>query len=220
MKAMAGNALAAAEIAERLEQAIVMGELGPGVRLIELDLAERYGVPRGRVREALKTIVAKGLALAVPARGVMVAAYSPSETRELLRVRYILELAAAEMAARVASAYDIGELRTLSKQFKEASRHPKLAELREANDRFHGFIVNLSGNSVLREMIDHLKLKTYCVRHVGWLNPATLKASAREHDLIVDALKRRDLPALRSLLEQHLIVSREPFLRYAFGPPA
>lgn len=206
------GSLSIGDLADRLERLIVLGELVPRERLVEIDLAERFGVPRGRVREALKILSAKGVVVSTPGRGAMVASYSARETRELLRVRCILEVAAAEMAAEKARPADIKELRGRARRFSDAASRGDLPELRQRNEEFHGYITELAGNEALASLIHQLKLKTYFVRHIGWLTGERLKASAAEHDAIVDALERREREAIVGAFEQHLVLSREPFL--------
>lgn len=194
-----------------------MGEFRPRQRLVELELAERYGVTRGRIRDALRQLAAKGLVALSPGRGAVVADYSAAEICDLYQVRQILELAAIELAAARVTPADIRSLRQLTARFAKAVGRRDFALLRAANDEFHRCIHRVSGNAMLSRLIDQLWLQSHLVRHFAWLDPERLRTSAQEHDAIVTALEHGQVDRVRQLYQKHMIGGRDVYLRLVNG---
>lgn len=106
-------------VAERLREAIIGGELRPGDKLVETELADRFGVSRGPIREALRELTREGLAVDLPRRGTIVSAATLGDLTEVYDVREALEKLAVTVAINNARAADYARLR---KRFKRMDR--------------------------------------------------------------------------------------------------
>lgn len=204
-------------VARELERAIIMGGLHPRERLIELDLARRFGTPRNRIRLALRSLAEKGLVFLAPGRGAKVAEYGPKEIADIYHVRVILELAALELALASCGPGDIKALRALARRFSLAAKKVDLAELQSSNDEFHCRLLGIGHNPILPQLISQLWLRCHLVRHYSWLTPGRLKMSADEHDEIVDALERGDRKRLKKLYARHTLWGQDLYLRRGRG---
>ena len=97
-----------------LRQAILKGELAPGERLMEIQLAEKLGVSRTPIREAIRKLELEGLVLMIPRKGAEVAKISEKSLRDVLEVRRSLEELAIELACERMEAEDLGSARRIS----------------------------------------------------------------------------------------------------------
>lgn len=139
-----------AAIAAELRRVISTGELPPGARLNESTLANEFNVSRGSIRAANRTLEAEGLVTILPRRGSFVRIFTGEEVRDLYRVRYALEAAAAEL---VAEAHDPTSLKILETKYENLRRSAGRghAESVAADKEFHRSIVELSGSRGLLE---------------------------------------------------------------------
>ena len=103
-----------------LRQAILKGELEPGERLMEIQLAERLGVSRTPIREAIRKLELEGLVLMIPRKGAEVAKISARSLRDVLEVRRALEELAIELACQRMSEEEVGNLQKAQEDFKNA----------------------------------------------------------------------------------------------------
>ena len=156
-----------------LREAILSGDFKPGDRLVEGRLAERFGVSRNPVREALKALGNEGLITIRAGRGAVVTELSESEAADVVELRAALEGFSARLAARRLEPV-AGEAlaRVLAKGEKAASLGD-LEELHRLNDEFHGQLANAGSNRVLADFMRTLRAKTH------WLFASVSRARAR-----------------------------------------
>lgn len=199
-------------VAERIEAAIVSGELTPGSRLSEQALAASLGVSRGPLREAIRRLEGRKLLERTPNIGVRIAALSLSDLNEILQVREALEGMACALAASNMSDADIAALQSL------LNEHEKQKRVQEGTGYyqnsldydFHFRIVSGSGNARLAEMLMgdlyHL-LRIY--RYKSSTRPGRAQEALKEHREIVAALARRDAVAAERAMRTHLRNARK-----------
>ena len=187
---------------DRLKSAIVEGELAPGARMLEVELAGKLGVSRTPVREALVRLAQEGLAELLPGRGARVRVLSPAEVSEVYEVRAALEAEAARLAAQRASE---GELEELARLEAALHRIPKtdLAEQTRADTRFHARLVALSKNRELERLFHQLDAKLALARRFSADENQSPKTLA-EHRAILEALKARDPEAAARAARAHV----------------
>jgi|SRR5947208_1756730 len=221
------------EAIEKIKSMIVSGELGPGDRLPkEADLAERLGLSRSSLREAVKALsmirvldVRQGDGtyvtslepnLLLDALGFVVDFHRDDTVLEFLEVRRILEPAATEMAARVMSEEDIRGLRRVLDALDESPSVEALV----ANDlEFHRRIASGSGNTVLCSLIDGLSGPTTRARVWRGLTQEGAVARTREQHLaICDAIESRQPEVARAWAIVH-VAGVEQWLRSTLGQP-
>ena len=178
------------------------GRIGPGERLAALPLAERLGVSRTPVREALKRLAAEGIALLLPGGGARLRDPSIEEIRGAYEVRINLELLAVRRAVAHPDPVALAELDASLRRDEKKSPSPP-APFGGVAD-FHLLLARSGGNAVLAETLAPLLART-AVYHLLFPAPAEEEASSDvEHGRIVAALKRGDGEEACRLMEAHL----------------
>ncbi|WP_035768461.1 GntR family transcriptional regulator [Arthrobacter castelli] len=206
---------AQAFVLEQLRQAIVAGELLPGQALRQDALAERFGVSRVPLREALKTLEGEGQVVYEPHRGYKVARLSMDDLLEVYRIRELLEAEAARIAVKRADDGVVDELRQTADEINAASDAGDLLTMTEANRRFHFIMVKAANMPRLERLVQVLWDATDTYRYVYYGTPANRAVVRREHDQMIDAFARRDAEELITMLDlhrKHAIASLRNFL--------
>jgi DNA-binding GntR family transcriptional regulator len=203
------------QLQEVIEAAILQGEFGPGDRLDESGLAQRYGVSRTPVREALKGLAAAGLVVVRPHAGVIVANPSVGEIMEMFELMAMLEAFAASRAARRATTIDLAALKETHQKCKEAAKTDKPALFFDANQDFHESIYVAAHNSVLREQIMALDKRLAPYRRLVTFRPGRIEESNDEHAAILDAIERVAPDDASQAMREHLDLLAEDALALA-----
>jgi len=201
------------QVAGMLRSAITDMRLAPGERITERQLVELTGVSRATVREALRQLAAEGVLTAVPQRGVIVAAPTKQEARELYEVRAMLEGLAGRLFARRASDADV---RLLAERFEELKQvfltSSDTKELLAAKARFYDALFAQAGNATIVTMLSPLQAKITVLRAASMSMPGRRELIVGEIQAILDAIRRRDEDAAFTACVHHV----EQAARYAF----
>ena len=192
-----------------LSDDIVAGRLSPGVRLDEQSLADRFGLSRTPVREALGRLAAIGLAEKRPHRGVTVARFTVERVMHLFEVMAELEGASARLAARRMSIGAKAALRDLHAQMATLSAAHDFDGYEAANRAFHRAVYDGSGNPVLVETADDLRRRIAPFRRAQFHVPGRIAKSFREHDAIVTAILGGDEDVAYAAMRDHLMTVKE-----------
>ena len=123
-----------------LRQAILKGELAPGERLMEIQLAERLGVSRTPIREAIRKLELEGLVLMIPRKGAEVAKISEKSLRDVLEVRRSLEELAIELACQRMTEEEVDALEQTQEEFKTAVACGDAMKIAETDETYHDVI--------------------------------------------------------------------------------
>src|SRR5699024_8835087 len=137
-----------------LRRAILRGELKPGERLMEIQLAERLGVSRTPIREAIRKLELEGLVLMIPRKGAEVAKISARSLRDVLEVRRALEELAIELACQRMSEEEVGKLQKAQEDFKKAIAEGDAMKIAETDEHFHDVIYEGTQNAKLIQMLN------------------------------------------------------------------
>lgn len=183
-------------------EAIDGGALRPGARLVESELAERFGVSRTPVREALRRLEAQGLAVHRPHRGVTVAELDYSELAEFYTFREIFEGSAARLAATSATPAEVELLAEMAGQDRAALGRPE--ELARRNRRFHQQIHLAAHNRYLNDALEKLRLGLALLSGTTLAVEGRARQSLDEHDAIVAAIVAHDPDRAEALARQHI----------------
>jgi DNA-binding GntR family transcriptional regulator len=198
---------------EALLRLIAEGALQPGAQLDEQSLSDRLGVSRTPVRGAIARLSQEGLVVNLPYRGAFVRRYSAAELDGLYQVRAALEALAARRAAARLSREELDTIGAILDECAQALEAGNLAAYGQADARFHRALAEASGNPILVETLDSLRLRVQVMRDLANRNPGLRDRTARERPLILDALERRDGEAAAALLEAHIESVRQTVLR-------
>jgi DNA-binding GntR family transcriptional regulator len=208
------------ELADLLTEAVVNGELKPGQRLIEADLAARFNVSRGPVRSALTALERLGLAETLPRRGMVVVDLTAADVRDLYDVRIALERAAVERLASL-SDVDWSALRSSVIELEDADRSGNKAASTQSSLGFHHALCALAGNKrLLRVWEQHselIKLAIWMRQSAGRTTTADPRLHA--HTELLDALAARDSERAVALIVSHLEATRDDLMRILDASP-
>ena len=187
-----------------LRQAILKGELEPGERLLEVQLADRLGVSRTPIREAIRKLELEGLVKMVPRKGAEVASISEKSLRDVLEVRRALEELAMTLACQRITGEEVTRLRRANHAFSEAARKKNLIDMTERDVDFHEVIYQATGNQRLVQIINNLREQMYRYRLEYIKDEAKRAVLTQEHELIIQALASRDLEAGKEAVRRHI----------------
>ena len=187
-----------------LLEAIDVGVFKPGDRLVESDLAERFGVSRTPIREALQRLETQSL-LARDGRSLIVASLSHNQMSELYVVRAELEGLAARLAARHAADEEIQVLRGMIEADRKLMADP--SALSRANRRFHKQIHLASHNRYLVQQLDLVHRSMALMATTSLAVEGRGEVAMEEHNAIVEAIAHRDEDAAQEALRNHISVA-------------
>jgi DNA-binding GntR family transcriptional regulator len=198
-------------IYQKLLAAIENGDLRPGDRLLETDLAQRFGVSRTPIREAIRRLETDGLVAHKPRVGAMIRVLAQQEIVELYEMRIVLEATAAQMAAKHTSKAEIHTLKTLNAQMMQVATDPyKVAML---NRKFHGCILSAARNRFLAQSHNSLSHALVLLGKTTLESSERVKDVVSQHDAIVEALKSGQPETAAKLMRTHMEASLEHRLK-------
>ena len=187
-----------------LRQAILKGELEPGERLMEIQLAERLGVSRTPIREAIRKLELEGLVHMVPRKGAEVASISEKSLREVLEVRRSLEELAIELACQKITAEQIKELEEAEVQFADAVQKGDAMTIAESDEHYHDVIYQATDNSRLVQILNNLREQMYRYRLEYIKDADKRQILVVEHEHIIRAVKNHNIPEAKQAMREHI----------------
>jgi DNA-binding GntR family transcriptional regulator len=192
-------------IAERLRAAVATGALAPAQQLGEVELARAFGVSRGPLREAMARLVAEGLLVNIPHRGIFVAELTDEDVADIYAVRTAIETAAAKLIVTREADRAVRRLRDACAQMKNAVMSGDSAAMSDADHLFHTILVEESGSRRLLRSAQTLLVETRMC--LGRLEGKYVwpMAAAEEHEGIVEALESADLVAIERVVGEHML---------------
>lgn len=209
------GAVALRETARDAVRALIIdGELPPGARLVERALADRLGVSRVPVREALRDLVAEGYAVTRATGGIAVRDYPADEVAELFEIRSALESVLLRRAIAGLSPVAAGQLRDCLDATGESLAAGDRAGAVAGNARFHEVLAEVVAGPLLQGLLDGVRDRMrWLLRQHG--DPAAMHV---EHVALLDAIGAGDEPTVLRLAEHHLATSRAAAARRLGGP--
>ncbi|GHJ98222.1 GntR family transcriptional regulator [Streptomyces sp. NPDC003753] len=196
-----------------LRQEIIAGRLRPGDRLVERELAERFGVSRVPVREAIRALVAEGFVLFETPRRTVVRRLTPTDVKELFELREALEVYAAGLASTRAGEKDLAELAELLDQAAAATAVGDAETITDINTRFHDRILAMAGNSLLISVMEPVdgRLRWLTRQNEEWPQLLT------EHRELYEAIASGDPNRARAHALAHVRANYRSTVRHLFG---
>lgn len=189
-------------IVEVLRAAILSGELEPGERLLQEELAQRFNVSPTPIREAIQQLVTEGILDHSPHKGVQVAEVKLEDAREIYLIRSVLEALATRMAVPHLNSSDIQRLHALQDQTETQIEHGQLTALRKLNYEFHMYIYQSAGLAQLQQIIRNLWTKfPWDTLHVL---PDRAAVSAQEHRRIIQAIEQGNADLAGQFMQEHI----------------
>lgn len=187
-----------------LRQAILKGELEPGERLMEIQLAERLGVSRTPIREAIRKLELEGLVLMIPRKGAEVARISEKSLRDVLEVRRSLEELAIELACRRMGEEEVKTLAEAQNEFRAAVLNGDAMKIAETDEAYHDVIYGGTGNDRLVQILNNLREQMYRYRLEYIKDEDKRKILLLEHDKILTAVRQRHVEEAKEAMREHI----------------
>ncbi len=191
-------------IFQSLREAIIMGELKPGERLMEVHLADKMGVSRTPVREAIRKLELERLVRMIPRKGAHVAHLSAKDIMDVLEVRSSLDGLATSLSAERIKDTELKELENISRQFADYAGKGNLKGCIKKDIDFHDVIYRSSGNDRLIQIANNLREQVYRFRVIYMKDYSSYNDLIREHTDILTAISLRDPDRAKSAAQEHI----------------
>ena len=189
---------------EELKMQILTGEIVPGTRMMEVELAGEMGVSRTPVREAIRKLEKEGLVTIEPRRGAYASRISTQDMIEILEVRQDLEGLAAYFAASRMSPENLEQLREISANYNKAVEEGNMSDLIHYDTGFHRLIVDSCRNKILVNMVEQLQELVLRFRYIYYDNFKRAEKMPAEHQEILDAIASGDADRARNAADLHI----------------
>lgn len=205
--------------ADALRQAIIRGDLLPGERLVEPELAKRMGVSRPSIREALSQLAAEKLVTIVPNKGPSVANITWKEAQDIYHVRSLMEGEAAYLFAGCARKEDLAGMRKALREFERAIARDDASGLVSSTAVFYTIMLNGCGNYVIAEVLAGLNARIGVLRARSMSRPGRARHSLAEMTAMLDCMENADPEGARAAAHTHVraaaAAARESFEKLA-----
>lgn len=199
-------------VVQSLEEDIALGRLMPRERMIEDELAQRFGEGRHVIRAALAELENMGVVVRQRNKGAMVRDLSPEDVNHIYAVRELLEGRAAELLPLPAPSALIKKLRSIDATHTRAMNGGDLRTVFRANLDFHRTFFSACGNPQLAEAIEQFAWKVHTVRFNTIESPELLKRANAEHKKIIALIEAADRAKLVKLVVAHIKPSQDTYV--------
>ena len=198
-----------------LRDAILTGKLVPGERLMENQLAEKLGVSRTPVREALRMLELENLVELVPRKGAQVLDMSEKDITNILEVRSALEGLATSVACKKMSKEDLQQLKNMEVDFEKAVAENDVEHFVDIDEDFHDLIFAATENDKLINIFRNLRIQLYRYRMAQAKNNETsMSTIVAHHRSIIRAIENHDVEEGASIAQGHIKYQTESILRF------
>lgn len=187
-----------------LRQGILTGELKPGERLMEIHLANKLGVSRTPIREAMRKLELEGLVIMIPRRGAQVAQITEKSMKDVLEVRKVLDRLSVELACERITEEEKQQLREACLVFEEAVKDGDFAKIAKADVGFHDIIVNATRNMRLMQMVNNLAEQMYRYRFEYIKDSSQHHRLVAEHEMICRGIEEGNKEMALKASEEHI----------------
>jgi DNA-binding GntR family transcriptional regulator len=201
------------QVVDNIREAIAVGRLAPGSRLVERDLCEMTGVSRTLIRETLRQLESEGLIDVIPNKGPIVAKITARQAREMFQLRAELEGLASQLFAELATDAQLKALQDAFAKLREAYVSADSIKMLAAKSHFYDCLVDGSGNETLGTMLRQLQARAMVLRATSLSQPGRTAESEREIAELMKAIKKRDGAAARKASMAHITKAAQAALQ-------
>ena len=197
------------QIVSSLREAIIKGELYPGQKLTEPELAEKLGISRTPIREAFRQLESEGFLTVIPRRGAVVSRITRKEIDDFYELKSLLEGYAARIGAEKITEKGIEKLRKINQQLTVLAEKGDVEAFFQKNDEFHNTFISCCGNDKLLEFREQLMQKFMRFRLTALSVPGRLMESVMQHKNIIRAYEKKDGRLAEAVVLEHALLSGE-----------
>ena len=189
---------------QTLREAILKGDLRPGERLMELQLASKLGVSRTPIREAIRILEQEGLAVTIPRKGAEVARMTEKNMEDVLQIREALDDLAVQVACDKMTEQQLKNLTHAKKNFETAIQTGNLSKIVAYDVEFHDIIYESTNNPKLVTMLNNLREQIYRYRVEYLKGKENYPMLIKEHETIWEALKEKNKERVVDAMRNHI----------------
>lgn len=189
---------------KNLRQGILTGELKPGERLMEIHLANKLGVSRTPIREAIRKLELEGLVTMIPRRGAEVAQITEKSMKDVLEVRKVLDTLSVELACERITEEEKDVLKNACADFEDAVKTGDFSMIAKTDVVFHDIIVDATRNIRLSQMVNNLAEQMYRYRFEYIKDASKHDRLVQEHRQICDGITEGDKKKALAAIEAHI----------------
>ena len=189
---------------QTLREAILKGDLRPGERLMELQLAAKLGVSRTPIREAIRMLEQEGLAVTIPRKGAEVARMTEKDMEDVLQIREALDDLAVQVACDKITQEQLERLMATMKNFELAVQAGELSKIVAYDVEFHDVIYEATDNPKLVILLSNLREQIYRYRVEYLKEKENYPMLIVEHEEIVQALKQKNKERVADAMRNHI----------------
>ncbi|HYE12518.1 MAG TPA: GntR family transcriptional regulator [Patescibacteria group bacterium] len=202
---------------ETIRNAIISGDLKPGERVMEVQMAESLGVSRTPVREAIRKLELEGLVIMLPRKGAYVSDLSVKDLTEVMEIRASLEGLAAGLASIRIDEAEIEDLEVRALKFHKSIEDEDVDVLILRDLEFHDAIFRASRNERLIQLNNNLIEQVQRFREIYHKKVHKSKETSKEHYEIVEAISNRDVDKAEKLARVHIENAEKSILKTMEG---
>ncbi|MBQ8591265.1 MAG: GntR family transcriptional regulator [Lachnospiraceae bacterium] len=199
-----------------LRQGILMGELKPGERLMEIHLANKLGVSRTPIREAIRKLELEGLVIMIPRRGAEVANITEKSLSDVLEVRRALDALAVELACDRITEEELQALKKACEEFEKATKSKDIKVIAKADVKLHDIIVVATGNQRLIQLVNNLSEQMYRYRFEYIKDFSQHQTLIEEHRDIYESLVEKNKEAASNAVKKHIDNQKQSIMRQLY----
>ncbi len=196
-----------------LRQAILTGDLKPGERLMELHLANKLGVSRTPIREAIRKLELEGLVTMIPRRGAEVAQITEKSMNDVLEVRRALDALCVELACDRITPEELEQLRDACDRFESAVKTNDVKRIAQADVALHDIIVRATGNQRLIQLVNNLSEQMYRYRFEYIKDRSQHARLVEEHRIIYQSIVQKDKETASRAAKTHIDNQEKSIIR-------
>lgn len=195
-----------------IREAICNGQLKPGEKVVEPELAKQFGISRTPIREAFRQLESEGYLQVVPRKGVVVAELSQRDVKEYFAIKGVLEGYAAQIASQTLTDKELGRLEILAEKLQQSAARSDVNGYFKERNEFHEIFLKAAGNHKLYNMIQQLEGKFSRLCLISLKVEGRMVDSASVYGLIVSAFKEKNSELAETLVTQSIATCCETLL--------
>lgn len=187
-----------------LRKAILRGELKPGERLMEIQLANKLGVSRTPIREAIRKLELEGLVLMIPRKGAEVAQITEKNMQDVLEVRKALEELSVQLACERITPEQVEEMKLAAEEFRKVLKSGDVTKIAEADVKFHDVIFAATNNQRLVTLLNNLREQMYRFRVEYLKQKECYPQLLEEHEKLIALISGGNVEEACEIMGRHI----------------
>jgi len=200
---LSATKLMSEEIADILRENIISGNINPGEKVNEYQVAKLLNISRPPIREAFRLLAAEGLITLVPRKGAFVSKMTPQEVKEIYQMKSMMESFAVRLAIPIISEKEVSELDSILRLMEGKIEENNFKQIQRLNIEFHRRMIKMSKNERLTRFYESIVLPIRRYQRIGLSAPTSWETSLQEHKNIVEAIKSKNVELAERLSRGH-----------------